>query len=109
MTEFETLAAEMDRIVDDTLGDTIRYRRAGGVWVEITGFILDINDSYLGDAGLDEMAQARRIKISMGVIDKPQPSDRIMAAKLGNDIWRPSARFDVAGRYWIADLQKTTG
>lgn len=109
MTLFETLAADMDAVVDDVLGDTIEYRRAGGVWLPITGFIIDINDSLLGDTGLDELGQAKRIKISMTVIDKPQPSDRVRAAKLGSDIWRPSARFDVSGRYWIADLQRTTG
>lgn len=109
MSLFEDMADEMDEAVDATLGDTILYRRAGGEWQTIGGFIIDHNASLFDNGALssiDELDQRLRIKIRMTTIDIPRDSDRIQATKLGSATWKPSAKYDVAGRYWVADIQK---
>lgn len=118
MTTFEELAPEMDDLVDAHLGFTLQYRRAAdwtdadgnqvpaGQWGTIRGFILTIGgDAYTGLAPLDELDQRLRLKVQMAVIDRPIPSDRVRGSILGAALYSPSSKFDLAGRYWIADLQ----
>lgn len=120
MTTFEELAPEMDDAVDQHLGDTLEYRRdtawvhpdgrniAAGEWATITGFVQSENEGTDGYTQLDQMTQRLRLKVQLRVVDFPRATDRVRGARLGLGLFRPASKFDLAGRYWIADLQKAS-
>lgn len=103
-------AALMDAEVDDRLGDSIFYSFTGAHYVELKGFVIEVDqgDEY-GGVALDPQVRRRRVKLSVAKLGgrKPQQSDRIKAEMLGEGVYRPSVgKVATAGRYWLFDVVK---
>lgn len=100
-------ATVLDQIVDAEIGDTISYSINGAAPVPMDGFIIFEDDGF-GVAGIDELKQRTRLKISKALVPNPRQTDRFTCvARLGAGTWRPSNNAAATqGRYWLVDIQR---
>lgn len=106
---WDDLAAQMDLVVDNGLGDTIQLALNGLTFVDVQGFVLPFAASE-GLGAFDETLGSRiRVKLAKAIVGEEEPSRaiRLRSAKLGSSTWRPAGSHpDDQGRYWIFDIQK---
>lgn len=106
---FADLAARMDALVDDRLGDDILYSQAGAPFVAMKAFVgnAEGDQDLYGVKEIDSLPKRKRLKISRALIGRPSGQDRIKGDMLGETVYRPSQqRPETAGRYWIIDLER---
>ena len=107
---WEDLAAQMDSVVDGTLGDSIRFSNdAGATWSNQKGFVLSASMTN-GIIGMDEpLGAAMRVKMARDLFPTGVPARtvRLSHARLGPDTFRPAGgEPEEQGRYILFDVQK---
>lgn len=105
------LAPQMDAIVDETLGDSIRYRASSSAaWTTVQGFVLPSSITS-GIIGMDEPLGGRmRVKLPrslFGDTGVPSRDVRLEHTLLGVGTFRPAGgETEDQGRYVLFDVQK---
>ena len=117
MVDYRTAAKMMDAGVDNYLGDSLIYARAGQAAVVTKGFLIDPADGEwdTSDSSISKVGARVRLKINRDFLPAAMPGDRITADPasphplLGDATWKPGpGRPAVNGRYIIFDLQKAS-
>lgn len=100
--------AAVDDDVDTYLGDDILYKAAGtSTYASINGFIA-IAEEALGIGEIDPARLTKRVKVQRLVVPSPLAADRWQCEALfGPGTWSmTNAEPQVAGRYWVIELQR---
>ena len=105
---WDGLAARMDAVVDDTVGDRILYAVDGQTFTAVPGFVLD---DVEGEASYDSMDDdfdvRKRVKIRQSLIGEVSLLHRLRHPRLGPDDFRPTNSVPQSeGRYWLFEVQK---
>jgi hypothetical protein len=115
---WDAASARMDAVVDEKVGDRLRYRR-GGVWLgdpqvaegdrTIAGFVFDENTPTNVDEIDEVLGNRKRVKVAKALVALPDKTDRIQHPRLGPGLFRPAGTVPEAqGRYWLFDVQEAS-
>jgi hypothetical protein len=107
----ETLTPGLDRVVMDTLGDTIRYKAVGAPAYVETLAHGDYRDQAQELEGAQVMAQDMRFAVLKADVPvKPTKAARIQLPKIAGATFCPvNVGNDESGTHWEFDLQRVSG
>lgn len=113
ISDWDALAARMDGLVDQKLGDRISYSTDGGAtFPVIAGFVIFNNEPLSFPLQTDELlGSILRLKVNKSLLAYPDPAHRIrhelLTDRYGAATFQPAGTDpEEQGRYWLFDIQK---